>query len=105
MFWKRKGPPESVTPRFGPSDFSSSTLDSADLINRPTKRIDQRAARRLVQGKRILITGAGGTIGSELVRQALEFAPAEVFLVDSAEFNLYEIDLELREAESDVKRV
>ncbi len=73
-------------------------IELTALLNRPSRRIDQRAARRLIAGKRVLITGAGGTIGSELVRQCAVYDPALVVLVDNAEFNLYQIDLELREA-------
>ena len=68
------------------------------LLPRPPRRIDQRAARRLIAGKRVLITGAGGTIGSELARQTAAFEPAHLALLDNSEFNLYLIDLEMREA-------
>ena len=73
-------------------------LDLSVLLARSPRKIDQRAARRLIAGKRVLITGAGGTIGSELARQAIAFDPEAVVLIDNAEFNLYQIDLELREA-------
>jgi O-antigen biosynthesis protein WbqV len=73
------------------------TIDIAELLNRPQRRIDQRFSRRLIEGKRVLITGAGGTIGSELARQAAVLSPARLALIDNSEFNLYAIDLELRE--------
>ena len=75
-----------------------SDFDISALLDRPQRRIDLRAARKLIQGKRVLITGAGGTIGSELARQTAGFAPAKLALLDNSEFNLYEIDMELREA-------
>ena len=75
-----------------------SDFDISQLLDRPQRRIDLRAARKLIQGKRVLITGAGGTIGSELARQTAGFAPAKLALLDNSEFNLYEIDMELREA-------
>ena len=62
------------------------------------RRVDQRAARKLLAGKSVLITGAGGTIGSELARQTASFEPALLALVDNSEFNLYQLDMEMREA-------
>ncbi|MEM9014236.1 MAG: polysaccharide biosynthesis protein [Pseudomonadota bacterium] len=75
----------------------SPELDVSALLSRSARRIDQRAARRLISGKRVLITGAGGTIGSELVRQVANFDPAKLVLVDNSEFALYQIDLAMRE--------
>lgn len=77
--------------------LSTDDLDLSALLARSPRKIDQRAARRLISGKRVMITGAGGTIGSELVRQAIAFEPEILVLVDNAEFNLYQIDLEIRE--------
>ncbi|WP_372529399.1 UDP-N-acetylglucosamine 4,6-dehydratase family protein [Parvularcula marina] len=71
-------------------------LDSAQLLDRAPRHIDLRQAERFITGKRVMITGAGGTIGSELSRQVANFAPSELTLVDNSEFNLYEIDLEIR---------
>lgn len=73
-------------------------IDPATLLPRPARRIDQRVARKLFSGKRVLITGAGGTIGAELARQTAAFEPEHLALVDNSEFNLYLIDLEMREA-------
>lgn len=76
----------------------ASDIDPAALLPRAPRKIDLRAARRMMAGKSILVTGAGGTIGSELCRQIISFEPAHLTLVDNAEFALYQIDLELKEA-------
>jgi O-antigen biosynthesis protein WbqV len=68
-----------------------------DLLGRPQAVLDREAMARLIGGRRILITGAGGTIGSELARQIAALAPSRLVLVDHSEFLLYAIDGELRE--------
>ncbi len=84
--------------KFGRPARALKDFDISSLLDRPQRRIDLRAASKLIHGKRVLITGAGGTIGSELARQTAGFAPAKLALLDNSEFNLYEIDMELREA-------
>jgi len=68
-----------------------------DLLGRPQAVLDREAMARLVRGRRILVTGGGGTIGSELARQLAALAPARLILFDNSEFLLYSIDIELRE--------
>jgi FlaA1/EpsC-like NDP-sugar epimerase len=68
-----------------------------DLLGRPQAVLDREAMANLVHGRRILVTGAGGTIGSELARQLAALAPARLILFDHSEFLLYSIDIELRE--------
>jgi len=75
-----------------------------ELLDRPQVPLDREGMARLVQGRRVLVTGAGGTIGGELARQVAALGPGELVLLDHGEFVLYEIDLELRENHPDVPR-
>ncbi|MEE9380478.1 MAG: nucleoside-diphosphate sugar epimerase/dehydratase [Hyphomonadaceae bacterium] len=70
---------------------------TADLLSRPARKLDIEPVRDLIRGARVFVTGAGGTIGSELAQQCAELDPAELFLFDASELNLYEVDLFLRE--------
>lgn len=67
-----------------------------DLLGRPEVPSDPRAIRAFLAGKTVLVTGAGGSIGSELAKQIADFAPARIVLVDSSEQNLYDIERALR---------
>ncbi|MEQ8392577.1 MAG: nucleoside-diphosphate sugar epimerase/dehydratase [Thalassospira sp.] len=75
-----------------------------DLLGRPQARLDRDRVREMIGGKRVLITGAGGSIGSELVRQIASYGPASVTLVDAGEYNLYAIDMEMAEKYPDLPR-
>jgi len=75
-----------------------------DLLGRPQMPLDRDAMGGLIAGRRVLVTGAGGSIGSELVRQVCGFGPAGVTLLDSSEYQLYQIDLEIAERYPDLAR-
>ncbi len=82
-------------PKDGEVDLQPIALE--DLLGRPQAPLDRQAISELIAGRRVLITGAGGTIGSELTRQIAALRPAELTLVDLSEFNLYSIEIELHE--------
>lgn len=71
------------------------TVDPEDILSRPQKIVERSLLRKLFEGRRVLVTGAGGSIGSELARQIASFEPAELVLVDNCEFNAYSIDMDL----------
>ncbi|MFL5332769.1 MAG: polysaccharide biosynthesis protein, partial [Geminicoccaceae bacterium] len=75
-----------------------------DLLNRPQVPLDREGMARLVHGRRVLVTGAGGTIGSELARQVAGLGPAALVLLDNGEYALWQIDTELAETQLDVPR-
>ena len=68
-----------------------------ELLDRPQRRPDRAGMARLIHGRTVLVTGAGGTIGGELARQAADLAPARLVLLDHAEAALYETELDLSE--------
>ncbi|MEC8282551.1 MAG: nucleoside-diphosphate sugar epimerase/dehydratase [Pseudomonadota bacterium] len=79
-------------------------VEIGDLLGRPENVLDRAAVSTLISGKRILVTGAGGSIGGELVRQIARLGPAHLSLFDVSEYALYEIDLEVGEAFPDLPR-
>jgi FlaA1/EpsC-like NDP-sugar epimerase len=70
-----------------------------DLLGREPVAFDLDGINHLLGGKTVMVTGAGGSIGSELVRQALRFEPAQLLLVERAEASLFSVDREVRETE------
>jgi O-antigen biosynthesis protein WbqV len=72
-------------------------IEIEDLLGRPQASLDRESMRAMIKGKRVLVTGAGGTIGGELVRQISDFGPSHLCLVDHSEYLLYATNLELSE--------
>lgn len=80
-------------------NFSAQLKDISveDLLARHPKDLDKKAIKKFIGGKKVLITGAGGSIGSEISRQCANFGASELILLDHSEFNLYSIAEELCE--------
>jgi FlaA1/EpsC-like NDP-sugar epimerase len=74
-----------------------------DLLGREEVKLDIDEISRYLHGKRVLITGAGGSIGSELVRQVSRFHPEALALVEMSEFNLFRVQMECRQRFAYVK--
>lgn len=67
-----------------------------DLLGRAEIRLQRERIAELVSGRRVIVTGSGGTIGGELTRQIAALGPQKLVLIDNGEFNLYTIDQEIR---------
>jgi FlaA1/EpsC-like NDP-sugar epimerase len=67
-----------------------------DLLGREPVSLDEKELGSFLAGRRVMVTGAGGSIGSELARQVARYGPSQILLVDRAEFGLFQIDMEMR---------
>lgn len=74
-----------------------------DLLPREEIQVDMDSVGALLRGKRVLITGAAGSIGSEMVRQIAIYKPAEMMLIDQAETPLHDVRLMMKNNYSDIK--
>jgi len=89
--------------RVGVSQIQNLSIE--DLLDRLPVGLDLQPVNNLVRGKNVLITGAGGSIGSELTRQIARYRPARVILLDNAESALYDISMELRRSLPDLSQI
>ena len=78
-------------------------VDIEDLLPRDKIEVDMNAIKEMLTGRRILITGAAGSIGSEMARQVATFAPSELVLVDQAETPMHDVRLFMARNHSDLK--
>lgn len=74
-----------------------------DLLGRETIELDNPRLKLVFSGESLMVTGAAGSIGSEIARQLASFLPARLVLVDQAESGLYEVEADLRRRHPDVK--
>ncbi len=74
-----------------------------DLLEREPVQLDMTDVSKDLKGKIVMVTGAGGSIGSELARQILSYRPSRLILLDNAETPLFNIDLELRKKAGDIE--
>jgi FlaA1/EpsC-like NDP-sugar epimerase len=66
-----------------------------DLLGRLPVRLELERIEEVIEGRTVLVTGAGGSIGSELCRQIVRFKPGRLIILDASEYNLYQIEMEL----------
>lgn len=71
-------------------------VEIEDLLGRDTIKLDNKNITELIKGRNILVTGGGGSIGSELCRQIIKYNPAKLIIFDIYENNLYDIEIELK---------
>ena len=91
---------ELIEGRVSISQFREVSL--VDLLGRKEITLDKSAINKFIKGKRVLVTGAGGSIGSELVRQCIKFEPSVLVMMDISELNLFEIDREIMSDDSTI---
>lgn len=86
------------------ASFVTGPIDPTRLIDRSPRPLDEQALAKWIGGRRVMITGAGGSIGSELARVVARFGPAELTLLERSENALFEIDRELARTHPGMQR-
>ena len=95
---KKTGKPYKIVPAISEIIDGEITMDAirdvsyADPLGREEVKLDFNSIVNIIKGKRVLITGAGGSIGNELVKQCLNFEPAEIICLDTSEEKIYKLD-------------
>lgn len=92
----------SIDEILGDKDFSTQLKDISveDLLARNPKDLDKEKIKEFIKNKTILVTGAGGSIGSEICRQCEKFGAKKLILLDNSEYNLYAISEEIKDIET-----
>ena len=90
---------ELLSGQKNPSHIKLRPVEIKDLLRREPVKLDDSAIRALVEGRIVMVTGAGGSIGSEICRQVLRFLPKKILLVERAENSLFLIEQELARME------
>ncbi len=93
-----------AAPRTAAATMSDCSIDPARLIGRMPRPLDEQVIRQCVTGKVVMITGAGGSIGSELARIVCRFQPSTLALVERSENALFEIDREVARVFPELER-
>ena len=84
---------------------AAQAFDPVALLGRDPRRIDMALAREAIRGRRVLITGAGGSIGAELAATVAALEPARLILIERSENALFEIDRRIGAARNEIDRV
>ncbi len=85
-----------MTGKVSVSEFRD--VEVEDLLGREPVELDIQSISEMVSGQTVLVTGAGGSIGSEICRQVSKFTPSQLLLLGHGENSIYQIDMELRKA-------
>src|SRR5690606_37991297 len=72
-------------------------VEVEDVLGRKPVELDIHAISEYITGNTVMVTGAGGSIGSEICRQLMKFSPGKILLVGHGEYSIYTINMELRE--------